>query len=86
MAHRVRRRRHHDRARGIRLKALVERTGVKFIIDPDIKPAPVTVDIEQGFAQGSGADTLVGVEGAGADDGYYIYSSEDLFCLKFEIG
>jgi hypothetical protein len=34
----------------------------------------------------SGKTAAIIIEGAGADDGYYIYSSEDLFCLKFEIG
>ena len=32
----------------------------------------------------SGNTKAVIIDDAGADDGYYIYSSDDLFCLKFE--
>jgi hypothetical protein len=32
----------------------------------------------------SGNTRSVIIDDAGADDGYYIYSSDDLFCLKFE--
>lgn len=34
----------------------------------------------------SGNTRAVIIEGAGADDGYYIYSSDDLFCLKYDLG
>ena len=34
----------------------------------------------------SGKTQAVIIEGAGASDGYYIYSSEDQFCLKYEVG
>jgi len=34
----------------------------------------------------SGNTKAVIIEGAGADDGYYIYSSDDLFCLKYDLG
>ena len=34
----------------------------------------------------SGNTRSVIIDDAGADDGYYIYSSDDLFCLKFEPG
>ena len=32
----------------------------------------------------SGNTKSVIIDDAGVDDGYYIYSSDDLFCLKFE--
>jgi len=32
----------------------------------------------------SGNTKSVIIDAAGADDGYYIYSSDDLFCLKYE--
>jgi len=34
----------------------------------------------------SGNTRAVIIDGAGADDGYYIYSSDDLFCLKYDLG
>ena len=34
----------------------------------------------------SGKTQAVIIEGAGAADGYYLYSSEDKFCLKYEVG
>lgn len=34
----------------------------------------------------SGKIDAVIIDGAGTSDGYYMYSSEDLFCLKFEAG
>lgn len=34
----------------------------------------------------SGKTKRVIIDGAGASDGYYIYSSEDRFCLKYELG
>ena len=34
----------------------------------------------------SGKTQAVIIEGAGAHDGYYIYSSEDRYCLKYEVG
>ena len=34
----------------------------------------------------SGKTQSVIIEGAGEADGYYIYSSADVFCLKYELG
>ncbi|MGA9574766.1 MAG: hypothetical protein WBS20_12555 [Lysobacterales bacterium] len=34
----------------------------------------------------SGNVDSVIVEGAGSDDGYYVYSQDEQFCLKFEPG
>jgi hypothetical protein len=34
----------------------------------------------------SGKTKRVIIEGAGQDDGYYIYSPTDLFCLKYDLG
>jgi hypothetical protein len=34
----------------------------------------------------SGNTKAVIIDGAGASDGYYIYSSDDLFCLKYDLG
>lgn len=34
----------------------------------------------------SGKTKAVIVDGDGKNDGYYIYSSEDVFCLKFDLG
>jgi hypothetical protein len=34
----------------------------------------------------SGKTQAVIIDGAGASDGYYIYSSEDKFCLKYDLG
>jgi len=34
----------------------------------------------------SGKTKAVIVDGAGKDDGYYLYAPEDLFCLKFDLG
>lgn len=34
----------------------------------------------------SGNTKAVIIDGAGKADGYYIYSSDDLFCLKYDFG
>ncbi len=34
----------------------------------------------------SGNTKAVIIDGDGAADGYYIYSSDDLFCLKYDLG
>ena len=34
----------------------------------------------------SGNTKVVIIDGAGETDGYYIYSSDDLFCLKYDLG
>jgi len=34
----------------------------------------------------SGKTKAVIIEGAGKDDGYYLYSVADLFCLKYDLG
>ena len=34
----------------------------------------------------SGNTQAVIIDGAGKSDGYYIYSSDDLFCLKYDLG
>ena len=34
----------------------------------------------------SGKTKVVIIEGAGKDDGYYLYSPADLFCLKYDLG
>ena len=34
----------------------------------------------------SGKTKGVIIDGAGASDGYYIYSSDDLYCLKYDLG
>jgi hypothetical protein len=34
----------------------------------------------------SGKTKAVIIEGDGKADGYYIYSAEDLFCLKYDLG
>ncbi len=34
----------------------------------------------------SGKTKAVIIDGEGRDDGYYIYSSEDVFCLKYDLG
>jgi len=34
----------------------------------------------------SGNTKAVIIDGVGATDGYYIYSSDDLFCLKYDLG
>jgi len=34
----------------------------------------------------SGNTKAVIIDGEGPNDGYYIYSSDDLFCLKYDLG
>ena len=34
----------------------------------------------------SGNTKAVIIDGAGKADGYYIYSSDDLFCIKYDLG
>jgi hypothetical protein len=56
----------------------------KFVRKHGIPEAGMAVKARAGAM--SGKTKLVIIEGAGKDDGYYIYSPSDHFCLKYDLG
>jgi hypothetical protein len=56
----------------------------RFVRKHGIPEAGMAVKARSGAM--SGKTKLVIIEGAGKDDGYYIYSPGDLFCLKYDLG
>jgi hypothetical protein len=56
----------------------------RFVRQHDIPEAAMAVKARAGAM--SGKTKLVIIDGAGKDDGYYIYSPDDLFCLKYDLG
>jgi len=79
------------------LRILRDATNAKQTIDKTNKEAWNAFVRKHGVPEGgmnvyakagamSGKTQAVIIEGAGASDGYYIYSSEDRFCLKCEVG
>jgi hypothetical protein len=56
----------------------------RFVRKHDIPEAGMAVKARAGAM--SGKTKLVIIDGAGKDDGYYIYSPDDLFCLKYDLG
>jgi hypothetical protein len=56
----------------------------KFVRKHGIPEAGMAVKARAGAM--SGKTKVVIIDGAGKDDGYYIYSPADLFCLKYDLG
>jgi hypothetical protein len=56
----------------------------KFVREHNIPEAGMAVKAKAGAM--SGKTKAVIVDGVGKDDGYYIYSPQDLFCLKYDLG
>ena len=56
----------------------------KFVRKHGIPEAGMAVKARAGAM--SGKTKVVIIDGAGKDDGYYIYSAADLFCLKYDLG
>lgn len=56
----------------------------RFVRQHGIPEAGMAVKARSGAM--SGKTKAVIIEGAGKDDGYYIYSPADLFCLKYDLG
>jgi len=55
-----------------------------FVREHKVPEAGMNVKAKAGAM--SGNTKAVIIDGDGAADGYYIYSSDDLFCLKFDLG
>ena len=53
-----------------------------FVRKNKVPEAGMAVKAESGAM--SGNTKAVIIEGAGASDGYYVYSADDMFCLKYE--
>jgi hypothetical protein len=56
----------------------------KYVRQHNVPEAGMAVKARAGVM--SGKTKAVIIDGAGKTDGYYLYSSEDLFCLKFDLG
>ncbi len=56
----------------------------KFVRQHNIPEAGMAVKARAGAM--SGKTKAVIVDGGGKDDGFYIYSAADLFCLKYDLG
>ena len=55
-----------------------------FVREHKIPEAGMGVKAKAGAMSGNTKSVII--DGDGAADGYYIYSSDDLFCLKYELG
>lgn len=55
-----------------------------FVRQHDVPEAGMAVKAAAGTM--SGKTKAVIIDGAGKSDGYYIYSRDDLFCLKYDLG
>lgn len=55
-----------------------------FIREHKVPEAGMGVKAKAGAMSGNTKSVII--DGMDDDDGYYIYSSDDLFCLKFESG
>lgn len=56
----------------------------QFVREHKVPEAGMGVKAKAGAMSGNTRSVII--DGAGAEDGYYIYSSDDLFCLKYEPG
>jgi hypothetical protein len=56
----------------------------KFVREHNVPEAGMGVKAKAGAM--SGKTKAVIIDGDGKADGYYIYSSEDLFCIKYDLG
>ena len=56
----------------------------RFVREHKIPEAGMAVKAKAGVM--SGKTRVVIIDGAGKADGYYIYSPEALFCLKYDLG
>lgn len=56
----------------------------KFVRKHNVPEAGMAVKASAGAM--SGKTKAVIVDGDGKGDGYYIYSADDLFCLKYDLG
>jgi hypothetical protein len=57
---------------------------MRFVRKHDVPEGGMAVYAKAGAMSGNTERVII--DGAGAADGYYIYSSEDRFCLKYEVG
>lgn len=55
-----------------------------FVRKHNVPEAGMAVKAKAGAMSGNTRSVII--DGAGSADGYYIYSSDDLFCLKYELG
>ena len=55
-----------------------------FVREHKVPEAGMGVKAKAGAMSGNTKSVII--DGDGAADGYYIYSSDDLFCLKYELG
>jgi len=57
---------------------------VSFVRKHKVPEAGMAVKANAGAMSGNTKSVII--NGAGGSDGYYIYSSDDLFCLKYDLG
>jgi hypothetical protein len=56
----------------------------KFVRQHNIPEAGMAVKARSGAMSGNTKTVII--DGDGKADGYYIYSAEDVFCLKYDLG
>ncbi len=55
-----------------------------FVREHKVPEAGLGVKAKAGAMSGNTRSVII--DGAGKPDGYYIYSSDDLFCIKYDLG
>ena len=55
-----------------------------FVREHKVPEAGMGIKAKAGAMSGNTKSVII--DGAGKADGYYIYSSDDLFCIKYDLG
>ncbi len=55
-----------------------------FVREHKVPEAGMGVKAKAGAMSGNTRSVII--DGVGKNDGYYIYSSDDLFCIKYDLG
>jgi len=64
---------------------IADKTGwSNFVRKHKIPEAGMNVKAQAGAMSGKTRSIII--DGTGANDGYYIYSADDLFCIKYDLG
>lgn len=57
---------------------------MSFVRKHKVPEAGMNVKAKAGAMSGNTRSVII--DGVGSNDGYYIYSSDDLFCIKYDLG
>ena len=67
-----------------KIEATDKESWKNFVRKNKVPEAGMMVKAKAGAVSGNTKSVII--DGSGQSDGYYIYSPEDLFCLKYDLG